>query len=130
MIETLFSFLLLSMCAASFLSCHAILGVNRAFLGIYKGVVEKSVIVAKSTGDYEAYPYFDLEELKEDVGEYFSLNIPKYAPYEFEVTPLRFASVSVGQRPIKVRITLVTRIMGATPIQKKAVFAIERSNHG
>ena len=124
MVEALFSFLLLAISVHGFLCCHCLLGVNTVYLGLYKGMFEKAVVVASSTGEYEPYPYFDMGELRREVEEYFALNLPKYTTsYGYELSPLRFAS---SNKPTKVSLVLNAWVLNERKIQKKAVFALER----
>ena len=124
MVESLFSFLLLAISVHAFLGCHCLLGVNTVYLGLYKGMFEKAVVVATPTGDYEPYPYFDMGELNEEVGDYFALNLPKYTTsYDYELAALRFAGEG---KPTKVRLVLSAWVLSERKIEKTAVFAIER----
>ena len=124
MVEGLFSFLLLAISVHTFLSCHCLLGINTVYLGLYKGMFEKAVIVATEKGEYEAYPYFDMGLMDKEVKTYLAGNLPKYtSSYDYELLALRYAGEG---KPTKVRLVLDAWVLGERKVQKKAVFALER----
>lgn len=60
--------------------------IETAYLGLYKGLVEKAVVVVDSHGDYLERPYFHLSLLSKAVDAHLKTNLAQYCPdYRYEV---------------------------------------------
>ena len=65
---------------------YACSGARAAYLGLYKGIVEKNVFVVGEGDQYAPRPYFDIPGLRADLNDYFTVNLKPYCrSYEYEV---------------------------------------------
>ena len=55
-------------------------GVNRTFLGLYRGAIEASLRTVGDSGE-PTYPFFDEAVLKENVYSYFEENLTRYVTH-------------------------------------------------
>ena len=113
----------------AFNSAFAFSGVHKAYLGLYKGIVERNVYVVASGDGYADKPYIDLIGLKEDLTDYFRVNLRPYCRhYSFSLTG---GEDTLTGRINAVRIDLDTQLTLTWRKQFRAIFTIERNeNHG
>lgn len=97
---------------------------QRAYLGIYRGLIDKSVVVFDDKGTYLTAPFFDIPSLKTDLGNYFKANLNPYCmAYQYEVVPLSaFEAI-----PTSIRIDLFIKVSPLFEKDYKAYFALERN---
>ena len=128
MIEALFSALIVAFSLSCFFEIDAISGVNKVFLGLYKGIFEDAVYVYDQNGKTANVPYFKMDDLRQRLDEYFAISLPRYVQeYDYSLTALQMTLVSFWPQPIKVKLDLRCVISWKRTIEKTAVFAIERS---
>ncbi len=103
-------------------------GVQRAYLGLYKGIIEEGTAVAKVDGDYADAPYFHLPWLRELLTDYFALELKPYCwEYSFLVEPVD--TPSFFQTASKIVITMDAKIDDLHQVHKTAHFKIQESQY-
>ena len=103
-------------------------GVQRAYLGLYKGIIEEGTAVAKVDGDYADSPYFHLPWLRELLTDYFALELKPYCwEYSFLVEPVD--TPSFFQTASKIVITMDAKIDDLHQFHKTAHFKIQESQY-
>ena len=109
-----------------FNSAFAFSNVQTAYLGLYKGIVERNVLVTNDQGEYSGTPYFDLNGLREDLGLYFQSDLKPYCrDYDYVVTGAshnEYGYIDAVKIKLDVQITLTWQK------DYTAVFAITRRN--
>ena len=78
MMHLMLAGLAMLLATVSFHYAHCLSGINNAYLGLYKGVVEEAVVVADEDGEYRRMPVFYLPRLRTLLTEYFSVNLTPY----------------------------------------------------
>ena len=110
-----------------FSTIHDLNGIQSAYLGLYKGIVEDSVGVLTAEGDYLRMPSIYLPKLREDLKDYFTVNLSPYC------REYRFSCVGFQSRygketyTVGVSISFSAKINDLTTVNKRADFHIERS---
>ena len=122
MFHYLFGTLFLIVTVVTFNQQYCLKGALHAYYGLYKGVVERSVIAYK---EHEASiePYFDLDLLTWGLHDYLEANLKPYCiEYHYYIV-----GVIVGDREEcnKVRITIEADIYGVQRFKRLAVFEIK-----
>lgn len=110
----------------AFNASYAFSGVSSAYLGLYKGIIERNVYVAGEDGNYAPTPYIDLAGLESDLNDYFLANLSPYCrDYSYEVRgrARRFSGYTDA-----VRINLSVQLTLTWHRDYTAVFAIERND--
>ena len=110
----------------SFNFTYAISGTQTAYLGLYKGIVEKNVFVVGENDQYAATPYFDIAGLDADLEDYFLLNLRPYCrAYSYEV---KGKSRNENGYIDALRITLDVQLTLTYGRQYLAIFVLERKD--
>ena len=138
MVELFYSALLLVFALFSFQNVYCVGGVQRAYLGLYKGIAEEAVVVAATEGEYAAKPLFYLPRLRENLRLYFQVNLKPYClaySYSCQSTlssPLFPAEgPGLGEIPYanEIVISFSAKITDWKTVDKEAYFRIERTEH-
>ena len=99
-------------------------GALNAYYGLYKGIIETSVIGYDETGE-KIYPYFDTDYLADRLTTYFQENLQPYC--RSYLTNIRFSVYHTPKHPSKVEINLTITFNDISSMDRKAIFEI-RSN--
>lgn len=105
-------------------------GVNAAYLGLYKGLIEDCVVLASNSGGYLSAPLIYAPKLMNDLEDYYETNL---APY---VKDYVFTCVSLDGRVGRAgkdywssaKITFEAEIDDLLTVKKVAIFQIERTD--
>ena len=109
-------------------SAYASFGTQQAYLGLYKGILERHVVVLDASGSYLAKPYFDLDGLRQSLHVYFLNNLAPYCrEYDYAV---RVSADYGPEYPTAIEIDLHTSYAHLWNRSYSAYFSIERTNHG
>lgn len=110
-----------------FWQSYILMSLNKAYLGLYKGIAESSLICFSERGDLLEEPYFDVGVFQSKTREYLKSAIP----FSFPFVVLGFESWnSTGEsdisRPCTVSVNM--RLDGSTiaSFDKTAVFTARR----
>ena len=103
-------------------------GVNRAYLGLYKGVPEAGVVAYGANGEYLEHPYFDVEMTVRAVDGYFDKALKSYvATYK---TTYWFYDDDWGEtieEPVVFIVRLQCRISDFQDFRRDASFMIKEN---
>ena len=114
-----------------FNQAYCISGIHTAYLGLYKGIVEESVVVANSGGNLYASPFIHIERLNALLETYYQVNLSPYCrSYRYTAKAFDGAKETSATLTKTVRLTFVATISQAQHISKEAIFSVIRSNHG
>lgn len=103
-------------------------GVQRAYLGLYKGIVEEAVVVADERGNYLSRPLIYMPRLEALLEDYLDTELRPYCrSYEYAVK--QKGSAIHAKAVNKVVITLNAVIDDVHRFEKSAIFAIGEGNH-
>lgn len=87
MLSGLFIAILMLLGTMAFNVSFAVSGTQSAYLGLYKGIVERNVLVVRDGDRYGEIPYFDLVGLQGDLEIYFHDNLRNCCrSYSFSLT--------------------------------------------
>lgn len=110
-----------------FSTIHDLNGIQSAYLGLYKGIVEDSVAVLGAEGGYARMPSIYLPKLRGDLKEYFAVNLSPYCrEYRFSCVGYQ-AHYGKEIYIVGVGISFSAKINDLTTVEKRADFHIERS---
>ena len=114
-----------------FNQAYCISGIHSAYLGLYKGIVEESVIVANSGGNLYTSPFIHVERLNALLETYYQVNLSPYCrSYRYTAKAFDGTKETSATLTKTVRLTFVATISQAQQISKEAIFSVIRSNHG
>ena len=109
-------------------SAYASFGAQQAYLGLYKGIFERHVVVADYDGTYLAKPYFDMEGLRQSLHVYFLNNLSPYcSEYDYA---LQVTEDYGPDRPTGLKLDLHAKYAHLFEHTYSAYFSIERSQNG
>ena len=131
MIHLFLSSVAMCMAIVCFDYAYRLPNIETAYLGLYKGLVEKAVVVVDAHGDYLERPYFHLSLLNKAVGEHLRTNLLQYCPeYRYEVVrhPDDNAYAPDGYANI-VRIAFECDLNPIKHIRKSASFTLWRTDY-
>ncbi len=100
-------------------------GVDRAYLGLYKGVAESSVIVFSNAGYALPRPYFSIDLFKQNIEEYLSKSLSPYVGKDFKTSYL-FANTVGGKEsePNEASVLLECALSSFASFSKRASFVV------
>lgn len=105
------------------------MGVYRAYLGIYKGVAEVSVVAYGEDGMAFAHPLFDCDLFEENVRQYYAASLSKYIKtYDLSFSYPDYVVLNYKTWAKKARATLTCTINGFSEKSFVASFEIIRSS--
>ena len=106
-------------------------GVESAYLGLYKGLLEECVVVADRNGNYYGAPYFFLPKLEDRLEQYYRVNLAPYCrEYEFVLRSLDPRAGAEGDDFARaVEIVFYVEIDDIIQKTRKAQFFIERTDN-
>lgn len=112
-----------------FRQAYFVSGINRVYLGLYKGVIESSVVYFNDEG-LNITPYFDRALFKDAVGSYFEREFKGYKvtyslTYKFRNTTSRLPNAQLYPNTASVQITLYDNPL--VTFDKKASFRIRKN---
>ena len=109
----------------AFNASYAVSGTQSAYLGLYKGIVERNVLVVRDGDYYGKIPYFDLVGLQSDLDIYFHDNLSRCCrSYSFSLTGRERHYAGYIDA---VRIELSVRMTLTWEKDYVAIFTIERN---
>ena len=127
MTHMFFAMVALLMLVTGFNQVYCRTGIESVYLGLYKGVVERSVAIAKEKENDLPQPMFYLPHLNAGLRDYFRKNLPPYCrSYTYTISEFNMIVPYSAQ----VTIRLNVKINDVSIIKKTAAFAITRSSHG
>ena len=109
---------------ATFHAQYQIRGALNAYYGLYKGIIETSVIAYDGSGK-KVYPYFDQNYLIDRVMDYFQENLKPYC--RNYLLNIYFSEYHAASGPSKVEINVDITFNDINQMSKKAIFEV-RSN--
>ena len=98
----------------------------KAYLGLYKGIADNSVIFVSTSGSNLEKPMFYLPLLDKNVSEYLKTELGGKLNYLYEVYVLEEGTENPADYGYKAEIDLKCKIADWHWIAKTAVFAIQR----
>ena len=102
-------------------------GVNRAYLGLYKGIVEEATMVAGSAGGYLSKPVIHIGRLETLLERYFTVELKPYCRrYDYAVTVPDYSYVPATAS--RVVITIDVTIDDLHQLRKEARFKIQEAS--
>lgn len=102
-------------------------GVNRAYLGLYKSLVEEATVVSGTTGGYLSAPLIHIPRLESLLDRYFTVELKPYCRrYRFEVTAPDYTYVPVTAS--RVAIVIDVTIDDLHQLRKEARFKIQEAS--
>ena len=103
-------------------------GVNRAYLGLYKGVAERGVVLFDGSGQMLARPYFDYKITEAGVESYLQRALQSYvAEYETEYVFYNASGKPNYATPCSFSITLRCDISAFQTFERTACFTIKEN---
>ena len=109
-----------------FMYCFS--GVERAYLGLYKGIVEEATVVAHTNGGFLVMPKIHLPRLRQLLDEYLLVELEPYCrSYSYAVDPVGTSASS--ETAAKIVITIAARIDDLHDFHKTAHFKIEEAKN-
>ena len=124
MVNVLFCAIFMVASLVSFTSAFNLGGVQRAFLGLYRGILDASVVVADANGSYQGLPHFDLNHLSNDLDIYFLNNLKPYCvDFAYELIP----GGAYLPQPTQVEIALDVEVSLWVNKHYHAYFSLERN---
>lgn len=124
MFHYLLGSLILICTVMTFHNQYQIRGALNAYYGLYKGIVETSVVAYDASGK-KIHPYFEQDRLVDRVMDYFQDNLKPYC--RVYLMNIHFSSFIPNAGPSKVEIELDITFNDISTMNKKAIFEI-RSN--
>ena len=108
---------------------YCVSSVESAYLGLYKGLVERAVVVATQSGIYALKPMIYLPKLRADLQDYFEERLAPYCQeYSFSLSNiLPVSAVSLKNYSYGVSISFLAEIDDIHVKQKTAEFYIRRN---
>lgn len=106
---------------------YVLMSLNKAYLGLYRGIAESSLICFSERGDLLEEPYFDVGSFQSKTREYIKLAVP----FTFPFVTLKFESWnSLGEldinRPCTVSVNIRLDDSSFASFDKTAVFTAWR----
>lgn len=101
--------------------------VNRAYLGMYKGLFESCVIAYDTSGNYLAQPFFDRDLVKASLQDYYALNLEPYV-MEYNVRTVfcdYYGNSAKRVKPTVVKVYLTAKISEWQQYSRNALFTIK-----
>ena len=126
MFHYLFGALILVVMTISFTQQYELRGTLNAYYGLYKGVIETSVISYDDNGD-KIYPYFDSSGLARNIVHYFDDNLKPYC--RRYMVNFYFSDYKSANQPSKVKLMLVVTFSNASLFRKTAIFQVKDNTH-
>ena len=122
------SILVMSVYSFTFCYCHN--GVTHAYLGLYKGLVEKSVIEVDTAGEYLSRPVFYLPLLRDLYRDYLEVNLMPYCKgYSYSTKSgdglMSLFNVNYANSVV---MSFRATLLSGQEMSKTATFAIGRGN--
>ena len=124
MFHYLFGGLMLILMVSTFTQQYQYRGAINAYYGLYKGIVETSVLAFDDEGN-RIYPYFDVDFLSERLTGYFDENLRPYC--QNYTADFHFGSYYTPKHPSKVTITIKARMHDWSEFNKKAIFEVKEN---
>lgn len=125
MVYLLFSCVVLCLVTVAWHDAYCLTGIESVYLGLYKGVLEEAVVLAKRRPGDIKQPTFYLPRLRSVLSVYFNENL---TPYCREYTFSARGVTSGTDYSTQVTITFYARISDVREKTKTAYFRIERSS--
>lgn len=128
MVYLFLSSLALVLVTTSFHYMYCLNGIEEAYLGLYKGVVEKAVVVSSTSGAYLSSPTFHLATLRKVLDEYLLVNLSPYCR-SFDCVVASRLPRPTNDTSTKVVIQITISIDDIHDIEKTAHFSIWRTSN-
>ena len=116
--------LMLVLMVSTFTQQYQYRGAINAYYGLYKGIVETSVLAFDDDGN-RIYPYFDVDFLSDRLLTYFEDNLKPYC--KTYTTNIRFGNYYTPKHPSKVTITIDAKMHDFSTFAKKAIFEVREN---
>ena len=131
MVHLLMAAVALVVMVVGFNRVYCIHGINQAYLGLYKGLFDKAVVVSSSSGAYMAKPKFYFAKVKSLLEEYYETNLTPYCrSYTYTILGKGAGGTytSFIAYADSIHTTFTVKINDMETRTKEAVFSIERSD--
>ena len=122
---------LLSLCAVvtTALTASNLPKIEMAYLGLYKGLMERCVLVADEEGEYRGMPVFYMPMVEEAVAAHFESNLAPYCQgYTHRVYQPWNLDMGIYARTVVVAFD--AKVNDGMTVRKRAVFEIKEVFHG
>ena len=119
----------MSMLLVGFEYSYCLPGIENAYLGLYKGIMERCVLLLSPEGYEYSTPRFSLNEVRKELDPYFRVHLKPYCrEYSFKVASLE--QPTIGDLTMAIKVSFSARINDLSTINKEATFRIWRTDNG
>ena len=128
MVYVFLSSIVLVLVCTSFHYLYCRNGIEEAYLGLFKGLIEEAVIVAGANGGYQTTPMIYLPRLNSLCNAYFNENLSPYCRnYNYSILCRdRICRADVAHA---IRITITAKIDDIHVVKRNADFTIRRTDN-
>ena len=129
MAELLFSAIALTLSCLGFHNAYCLSSIGKAYLGIYKGLLDESVVVVLNGGEYTK-PQFYLPRVNKLLGEYFAVTLAPYCEsYSYYVANGDAFAFPWIQYADSIVLFLSAKVSEFKTVSRTAQFHIQRSDY-